>query len=254
MIQYSVYYPGGNTTALVKKKIQNTKLKKIINDKIMYSNPSIEQVGFIWSKKNKYYLEMAGGEFCANATRSAMYEILRNETGTNISIIIPTINGSLKGGLDNKDVWTEVPSSPTKPLKEIRGDYFVVNFNGISQIVVPTKKRITNVSILKNRAKRILSETNLLSEKKASGVMFLTNTNQYILDPVVWVRDIQTFFYETSCGTGTAAVGLFLNKPNVKIEVLQPSGKKLIVKTDCDSKTIVSGEVSVLSENITLEL
>ena len=78
-IVYKVLNPGGNKTAIVFGNNYNKEERKIINTEILRNNKDVEQVGFISEKENK--LEMAGGEFCVNATRCAIWEYLKGKRG-----------------------------------------------------------------------------------------------------------------------------------------------------------------------------
>lgn len=71
-IEYKIFNPGGNITALINGCDYDTNQKKLINRMIMEKYSQVEQVGFLSNKTN--CLEMSGGEFCANATRCAVYE------------------------------------------------------------------------------------------------------------------------------------------------------------------------------------
>jgi len=46
--------------------------------------------------------------------------------------------------------------------------------------------------------------------------------------PIVWVKEIDTFFYETACGSGTVAVCAYCDEN--EITVLQPSGYEIKAK------------------------
>ena len=104
--EYYMYSPGGNDTALVLKGVKNSKTRKIISDKIMEENLNIEQVGFIDTDSNK--LTMAGGEFCGNATRCAIYEFLKGREGK-IDIEVSGCGSMLYGGIIEGNVYMEYP-------------------------------------------------------------------------------------------------------------------------------------------------
>lgn len=232
-LTYSIYYPGGNTTALVNRLILDPKLKKRINDKIMAKNPQVEQVGFIDQKK--YRLEMAGGEFCGNATRCAAFYYLKGKPGK-IKIQVSGVKQKLSAGIDNNNnVWAEMPvKSVAKKL-----GYNVVSLEGITQVITFTKGS-------KQKVKSILAKLNLLTTVPAAGVMFIKKKqNQIKLNPFVWVRDIKTFFNETACASGSAATGAFLaNREINKIKVIQPSGSILTVTTIKKSQNIIKSKIS----------
>lgn len=76
--------------------------------------------------------------------------------------------------------------------------------------------------------------------------------------PVVWVRDIDTFFFETSCGSGSASVGVLnstLKCKSLSNLILQPSSNIIKVDVKYDMKVIdvvISG--SVTTDGIVYEL
>ena len=70
MNEYEFLNPSGNITALVTKDVPRDKYQEISN-KIMKNDPNIEQVGFLKKYSNSVFrLEMAGLEFCGNASRA----------------------------------------------------------------------------------------------------------------------------------------------------------------------------------------
>ena len=103
----TILRPGGNDTALV-PGLNWTKIEmKLINDRIMNLYKNVEQVGFIDLKKPE--LQMAGGEFCGNATRSAAYLALKGKLGE-INIKVSGVNKTLKAGIDLQgNTWSQMP-------------------------------------------------------------------------------------------------------------------------------------------------
>ena len=79
-VKYSIYRPAGNDTAFVYGLEYTQEQRKKINDLIMAKHPNVEQVGFI-ELNHKPELQMAGGEFCGNATRSAASIYLNGKSG-----------------------------------------------------------------------------------------------------------------------------------------------------------------------------
>ena len=78
-IKYKILNPGGNKTALIYGSEYTDSQKRLINRRIMEKNPQVEQVGFLNNKVNR--LEMAGGEFCMNGTRCAIWEYVKGKEG-----------------------------------------------------------------------------------------------------------------------------------------------------------------------------
>ena len=81
------------------------------------------------------------------------------------------------------------------------------------------------------------------------------------INPIVWVKAIDTLFYETACGSGTTAVCMveaFLKKQNQKIDVLQPSGlvitASIINEEGHISKATISGNVETDGKTYSMEI
>lgn len=249
-LTYSIYYPGGNTTALVNQLVLKPGLKKLINDKIMAVNPQVEQVGFI--SQRSYRLEMAGSEFCGNATRCAAYYYLKGQPGK-IKIKVSGVTKELMAGIDNQgNTWAEMP---VKSVNKKFG-FNIVTLEGITQIISYAKPG-------KQKAKTILKKLGLLSSAPAAGVMFINKDQDKIkLNPFVWVRDIKTFFNETACASGTAAVGMFesitTKKKNITLLIQQPSKNFISVSVKRQQNTfssvIINSSIKILEKNLTLTI
>lgn len=259
--QYSIYQPCGNDTALVEGLVLDPKLKKQINDAIMAQSPTVEQVGFVDEKKLQ--LQMAGGEFCGNATRCAAYQFLNGQPGE-ISIKVSGVNRRLKAGIDRSgNSWAQMPvySDPQKITK--KRNYWMVELEGITQVVYERRDKFISKEQAKKKGLEILEQLNLLQTVSASGVMFLTkNDKEYSIEPIVWVRDIKTLFYETACASGTTAVGvvetLKLNKSINNLQIIQPTSLPILVSTDFKNnkfkEVLIKGPVTVLSKNISISI
>lgn len=256
--QMSILRPGGNDTMLIKGLILDPSKKKLINNQIMSLFPTIEQVGFydFDSKTNIGILEMAGGEFCGNALRSLAFLLLNGKDGE-ILVKVSGVNKKLIAGVKNKNAYAEMPILENIDcVRELTPTISMVTLEGITHLVTKKTDDLSNEE-LKKLGKELLKKANLLTTIPASGVMFITEEDNLItLDPVVWVRDIKTLFYETACASGTTAVGLCRalrsdnNETNLKIK--QPSGYyiNISIKKDgqCFSSGLISGPIQLLEQ------
>lgn len=240
IINYNIYYPSGNTTALVIGEF-GLRYRDEINKQIMDLNNEVEQVGFVFQREGKYYLEMAGGEFCGNATRSAAYYFLNGKDGE-INIKVSGVKRPLLAGVRGNNTYSEVPFLD---ISNIRNE--VQSLEGITHIIQILNHRISKKDLLE-LAESVIH--NYLSTTKvtpnALGVMFiLKNDDGYELFPVVKVFSIQTTFYETACGSGSACVGLFLHSEYQmdidNIIIRQPSGDDITVNIKFDNQKPVRG-------------
>lgn len=248
-IKFKIYNPGGNKTALVYDEEYTQSEISTINDYILNNYPQIEQVGFI-SKENNY-LKMAGGEFCVNATRCTICEFLNGKDGV-LSLSVSGAKSKLNGGIKNDNVFVKMdfkniinPINVQLQNNNLNG--YIVNLEGIEHIVLDysTSKDYINLSEEKLKAicKEIISKTD--SKEKAVGVILLEKKDTITkIYPIVWVRDIDTLYFETACGSGTIAAFTYLyNTENIKnISILQPSEYNLDVEKVNNTITI-SGPV-----------
>jgi diaminopimelate epimerase len=241
---YTFYSPGGNDTALVEIDAKpDEKVKKLINSIILSEKKNVEQVGFIWQESGQYNLEMAGGEFCGNASRCAIGTFLGGQNG---EIKLRTSGITVEGGVIGSDTWVKIPIVSMKTYSGLP----IIEMTGITHLLIETPTLLA-IEDAKLKAKRILKENVFLLSNPAVGVMFYQlNELEINLQPLVWVRDIETFYYETACGSGSAALGYFLFKTlNIKnFSVQQPSGKKIEVKVNTNS-AIISGQVESIEQN-----
>lgn len=250
--------PGGNDTALVKGIVPKNERREI-NDQIMNQFSNIEQVGFYKDGK-RAKLEMAGGEFCGNATRSLAYLLLNGKKGK-LKILVSGTNRFLSAGVKKKNTaFAQMPLYKSfKSVRKVDTDTFLVKLQGITHLVTPKPQNIQSEK-LKIMAKKLLAKYKLLFSEKAAGVMFVSNIkrNNVTIDPVVWVRDLETLFYETACASGTTAVGLWKAKQSkskkTTLKVKQPTGMFISVTVKKDKNqfidALIEGPIKLLKKEV----
>ena len=207
---YKILNPGGNKTAIVIGNEYSKEERKEINDKILKDNPEVEQVGFISTDKNR--LDMAGGEFCVNATRCAIWEYLKGEEGE-IELEVSGLKSRAKGGITaKKDVYADMKvEKGLSNLIEKKGIYNIVKLDGITLAVVEEKDSKEYIKLLKedeNKAKNELKEImkTFNTEESAAGIILLEEENgRTKINPVIWVKTVDTLYYETACEIGRAS-------------------------------------------------
>lgn len=271
-VEYKIYNPGGNKTGLVEDKNYTDYDKKKINEYILNKNKDIEQVGFISKLNGINYLEMAGKEFCINASRCAAYKFLNGNKGS-VNFKVSGATEILTGKIEKENtVFVDLKInklskdfviSDTDVLDE---NIKIVNLDGITQIIIneeKSKKYISKLKLDEEKTKqelkeliikieKAISEKDYLISKQAVGIVLLENEDgKTKINPVVWVRQTDTLYYETSCGSGSIATGIYkyLETKNKEYEIKQVSGYSVFVKIDAKDMKInnveVSGEVIV---------
>ncbi len=240
-----ILWPGGNTTALVKDAIPR-RLQPVIARKIMRVKSKVEQVGFIEKPKNKKAiarLQMMGGEFCGNATRCLGWLLLKGKPGK-VKLEVSGSKKLLDVEINQKgNVKTEMPIKPNfSSIQRTKDKYWVVSLYGITHVVaeedlIPEKANRQKLS------SRILDKLGL-KRLEAAGVLFIRKEGLKIfMDPFVWVRDVETFFNETACASGSTAVGLVKSLETGKsiksLEIVQPSKSSIFVSVKRNAKNFL---------------
>lgn len=247
-VEYIKYIPGGNDTALVLKKGYTPSEKKAINDYILEFDKSIEQVGFVEAGKEPE-LQMAGGEFCGNATRSSADYYLEGKPGT-MKIKVNGKDYINAGVYENGDAWCEIPLYHGEDvIVERETGIYQVRMNGMVSIVIQediAKQYLVDKTKLKEIAVTFIDKYDLRANE-AVGVMFLERDENLKIHPVVWVRDVNTLYYETGCGSGTTATAMveaFLANKNQRLEIVQPSGLAITAEITIENRHIVKAVIS----------
>ena len=231
-----VAYPGGNTTALIFGR-RPAMDRKELNEQIIsawqkqYPDlPQIEQCCFVKKSAGPVIgtLEMLGGEFCGNATRSAVWIL---QKGKNSSGLIKA-SGSpqpLSFSINNGEVALKMPGSQVKTVKE----GILVQFAGITQLVVSDSQYLFGGE--ENLLRGLLS-SNAYGLKKCAAVGVTSiNENANEARFSIWVKAVDTVFNETACGSGTCAIGISKAieiGAAVSLSITQPSGRTIAVTAE----------------------
>ena len=257
-IEYKILNPGGNKTALVRSTNFTDKQKCLINRLIMEKYFEVEQVGFLSNETNR--LEMAGGEFCMNATRCAVYEYSK-ENEDSIEISVSGTNKNLMGRvLNNNKVEIKLDISKNiDELIEVQNDFTLVKIDGILIVIFNEEKSKEYIRKLKDNeelAKKELKEfmsKSIQTNEKAIGIMLLEKVLDKIkINPVVWVKDIDTVFYETACGSGSLATAMY-NYYNCKeemLELIQISGYTVSIVLNTKNQYIEDAIITGIVEEV----
>ncbi len=296
-IEYAVMNPSENITILVLSDVDRGKYSYIAKE-LLKKEQIAEQVGFIKLPKNveklklpsgevfDIILEMAGNEFCGNATMSAAaYYAIKNgindgnmmvkTTGVDkvIDVKVKYDNSTYVGTNDrfktedNFITYEGIVNMPkAKEVSEVTflsGETFtVVYFEGIAHIIIE-EKEIDDIDEYKKYLEKNIKSWCEYLKVKALGIMicegldvtktyaFENKENEVRMLPLVYVKDVDTLYWESSCASGTTALGVYLNnktKKEVSVNVIQPSGTTLHIKIN-NNEYLLRGKVSLMSEN-----
>jgi diaminopimelate epimerase len=201
-----------------------------------------EQAGFLVVPDSHF--EMAGGEFCGNASRAAALLLSESTGSREVDFTVSGFDGKVHGIVDRRSdalfyVRCEFPGMPTQvtPVTLSNGQHAdIADLGGIVHVVI--QGEFPAEAEAYRTAHREISEQLDLGEREAVGVIWVEQTQDGVLiHPVVWVKAVDTFFYEESCGSGTIATCRVTGTSNIT----QPTGK--IIRAE-----ITEGSVTLESE------
>lgn len=222
---------GGNGTAIqildnsLSREQYELRGKQLGEDMEQYG---AEQAGFLIP--SDHHFEMAGGEFCGNASRAAAVLFSeadgKSEQSFTVSGFDGTVNALIRKVSDTLYVVRcEFPGMPTEvqPVTLENGQHAdTVDLGGIVHVVI--EGEFPAAPDAYQEAHRDVMQQFKLGERDAVGVIWYERTGDAInMHPVVWVRAIDTFFYEESCGSGTIAVA----KVTGATSIVQPTGQSI---------------------------
>ncbi|MBS9775951.1 MAG: diaminopimelate epimerase [Fusobacterium sp.] len=249
--------PVENMTILVKNdnEFDRAEYKKISQDLMKYKNVFAEQVGFI---EENNHLQMMGGEFCGNASRSfATYLAFTDDKFNKEKNYTITCSGSE----EELNVWVRQTEQENKFLAKIEmpkavsvdKEEFVYNskkiiltkvdFSGIVHFIVESDLECHSMYNFSNFMEKEVGE-----KYEAFGLMFF-DKNKVELNPFVYVKGLGGV-WEKSCGSGTTALGYYLKKEfnQTFAKVKQPGGE-LEVSFEGE-KVFIDGEVEISAEGV----
>ena len=232
---------GGNGTAIEIIDDPLTRMEYSSRGRLLGENAEklgTEQAGFIVLSQGHF--EMAGGEFCGNASRAAavLFSELRN--ARDVSFTVSGFKGVVHATVDKRadgkySVYCRFPgmSVDVRPAK----------LGGIVHVVIEDKFPAQQ-DTYQEIHHRLTEELNL-RERDAVGVVWVERKDDSVeIHPVVWVRSVDTFFYESSCGSGAIAACAVTGVS----DIVQPTGKIIRAEINDDLVSLKSDVEVIYSD------
>lgn len=254
-ISYLVADPTKNITILVTSAVP-VESQPATALALLKAESSGEQVGYISEEQTEDYdivLRMAGGEFCGNATMStAAYYVSRNRDklvptgddsalGAEVSVRASGCDAPVKCRIfemlqDTYRGTVEMPAPRDITYAELewQGTAYklpLVSFAGISHLIFFGELPHNEAEEALSKWKKDLCVSDL-------GVMFL-DLEAMSVTPLVSVTNPDTVYWESSCGSGTTAVGAYLRHKSgkdISVEVSEPGGSLRIETRESDGR------------------
>ena len=251
-LQVSILDPTGNITALVESEVETARQPAVAAE-IMRRHPEVEQVGFLRPASGDGVaaeLRMAGGEFCGNASMCAAVLCRLNGVQTDEAIRL-RVSGtsqpvSIRLRREAPDRFlAELTMPPALGIEErafrfegISGVLPLVRLEGISHVIAEPASPF--FSLLENRETAEGAVRSFCKELRAEGMglLFLDGEGaERRMTPLVYIPGSGTVFWENSCASGSAAVGVCLAKRSgapVDLCLRQPGGT---LRVSCDPRS-----------------
>jgi diaminopimelate epimerase len=255
--------PAGNITIFVLNgqelgaRERTEAVKCLLDDKTLRA----EQVGFVYEPVkggDLWRLTMMGGEFCGNAARSFGLLAAKKMGLHGKHRITVEVSGAARPvyvdvDCETGDAAAAIPPPHTNSIsipQSASGGLPVYQFDGITHVIA--ENTVPNeVSFFKIKD---LLEARNGKIQDALGVMFY-DTAENMMRPAVYVRATGTLIFESSCGSGTAALACchFKDKPDGEniMPVHQPGGiiTARIIKQGGEVKQIWIGGLVTISKS-----
>ena len=246
--------PAGNITVFVLDPVQGQEERAAMAREILVGSkigagtletslrkPPIEQVGFVipGSDSAPWRLEMAGGEFCGNAARCfglyvAEVTGVKGKAAVSVSVSGAAAPVQVQVDTENGLAAAEMPKPRLIDVLDFSGHSLpVLVFEGITHVIAPDLKPERELFF------NIKAELEKKYPSPAAGVMFYDTAARF-MRPAVYVSSPESFVFESSCGSGCAALAVWLSRGMwngaIKYPINQPGGVIETEITKADGK------------------
>lgn len=261
-IRVRVANASGNITIFVLDYFDRSQYQDIATQLLQIEELGGEQVAFVTGEQS---MDMCGLEFCGNASRSfalMLAEERQIEGTAKIQVQVSGCNEILGVDVDPANKYTRIKMPLPVSVEHLANtgiDFLdgacLIDMDGIMHVVVTDVEACdTNFVLAKDYVNKKYAPP-------AMGVMFFDSEKNF-LTPVVYVRDVDTTYFEGSCGTGSTAVAAAFTVEETsgifQLELQQPAGVIIatIEKAHGEIKTIyIQGPIVLHDvEEITIDV
>lgn len=250
--------PAGNITAIVTDSFDRGDYQTIARKLMAMKDFNIEQVGFEEPASGcDGHIQMMGGEFCGNASRSYGLYLIRSGRAKQRHFAVISISGTDQLlNIEANEALTEalVGMPPVKGFQ-------MVETNTLGSLPLVEMEGISHVLVIDNNAETISADKNspLMEEligrlqAEAIGIMYY-NPEQQFLKPYIWVGQTATGIWESSCGSGSVALAAYLHREedeDFQLQIHEPGG---ILKVFRQHGVIKLGGPIHISDVITVDI
>ncbi len=271
-VQFYKLSPSGNMTVLFDGLEYSAKEREFYASKALSScHIAGEQAGFVDIEQG--ILQMAGGEFCINATRSLALLMALDQARKKSKAQSVHYEGMVKcSGFEqylsaqvcevNEGVYNVsigVPFLDMPPIYELDKNIYLVQLSGISHVIIDEKHMPFCPDSWEQSSAEIRQKYNLEKESAVGCIWWHADGQEQhegqvslCMHPIVRIKNPWALHYENACGSGALALGLWHYKHYKQSSFImhQPGGYlTLQLQQDIQElKAIVGGPVSLVAK------
>jgi D-alanyl-D-alanine dipeptidase len=227
---YEITAAGGNSTIIETNTVYDNTVAR--GNCLLGLSSTAEQAGFVDERS----FVMAGGEFCGNGSRAAAIIMSGFKAGKikySVSGFQNLVEAEIKKLAKNRFTVSAKFENLRYEIIEKDEDR-VVGFDGITHVVIKVENLPKNA---RNILCKKITAYNLNNEP-AVGLIYLIGDKIF---PLVYVKQVNTIYEETACGSGSIAAFLAFG---VK-KVIQPTSQPIFVDKTKNA-IFLSSEMEVL--------
>jgi len=226
---------SGNETAIQIIKGERAQADEQAGKALLHAYPTTEQAGLLYIDCNR--LEMAGGEFCGNASAAAAVLLTNKSTEPTVRYSVSGFEGSVVAKIVSvdSDKYRVRTSFNTMNYKIEKIEYegrqlSIVDMKGITHILIKSTFPATNYEAT---LRKLVDRLNLQACEAVGVIWYKQQSEKVKINPVVWVKKVDTLYYESACGSGAIAASLVTGSR----KIFQPTGECISVYVDGDKVT-----------------
>jgi len=261
-IEFVKLSPASNTTLLVTSRHAKSQYPSIARQLMRTEHVHAEQVGFVLPPRApsaQTRLHMAGDELCANACMSLAALHAATSTGRGkLSLRIETSGAEQPLHSTAQRLEAGYRCQLQLPLPQQIEPYPLSGAAGCALVRYPDAVHLiiecqASDRAERHRARRLALEMASTQGTSVIGIM-LSDPSRGELAPLVNVPALGSLVWESSCGSGTAALGAYLAAQagsDIAAEIKQPGGT-MHVKARCSEAAItdlwISTDIQIVAQ------
>lgn len=226
---------GGNETVLQTVESRINDLGEQAGKALLYTYPNAEQAGLVDVDAKR--LEMAGGEFCGNASAAAAV-LLANKSGkSTVRYSVSGFGGDVVAEVAvlDRSIYRVRTSFNDMKYKVKKFDHKgrqlgLVDMEGIVHTLIEGAFPSSSYEFIH---RKLVDELNLRNREAVGVIWYEQRARKIQINPVVWVRKVDTLYYESACGSGAIAIALCTGGR----KIFQPTGEYIAIDVDKDKIT-----------------